>query len=137
MGRRLAAALSVILLLAACTGDQGPMGPEGPPGPPGPGAASIVVAGALDGEGVARIHLPPAAGTIVRPPNVACYRTADPASGFYTIIAVDRVRSLDDEGEETFGLVEGCFLIEHLDHVDVGIVSVPDGSFIIVATPTI
>lgn len=48
MGRRFPAVLSVTLLLTACTGDQGPMGPEGPPGPPGPGAASIVIAGALD-----------------------------------------------------------------------------------------
>ena len=135
MGRRYQAALSVTLLLAACTGDQGPAGPQGPPGPPGPGAASIVMAGALDGEGIALIHLPPAAGTIARPPNVTCYTTADPARGIYTIIAADRVRRLDDE--ETLGLVEGCFLIEHGDHVDVGIVSIPDGSFIIVATPTV
>ena len=135
MVRRFLALLSITLLLAACTGDQGPAGPQGPPGPPGPGAASIVMAGALDGEGVARIHLPPAAGTIARPPNLACYMTPDPASGFYTIIAIDRVRRLDDE--ETLGLVDGCFLIQHLDHVDVGIVSVPDGSFIIVATPTV
>lgn len=135
MGRRFLAALSVIPLMATCTGDQGPAGPQGPPGPPGPGAASIVLAGALDGEGLALIHLPPAAGTIARPPNVTCYTTADPSSGFYTIIAADRIRRLDEE--ETLGLVEGCFLIQHLDHVDVGIVSIPDGSFIVVATPTI
>ncbi|MDE0393153.1 MAG: hypothetical protein OYK82_00090 [Gammaproteobacteria bacterium] len=137
MGRRFPAVLSVSLFLTACTGDQGPMGPEGPPGPPGPGAASIVMAGALDGEGIERIHLPPAAGTIARPPNVACYTTGDPASGLYTIVAVDRVRRLDDEGEATFPLLEGCFLGQHLDHVDVFIVSIPDGSFIIVATPTV
>ena len=132
MDRRYLTTLSVILLIAACTGDQGPMGPQGPPGP---GAASIVMAGALDGEGLALIHLPASAGTIARPPNLACYMTTDPSSGFYTVIAVDRVRRTDDE--ETLGLIDGCFLIEHLDHVYVGIVSVPDGSFIIVATPTI
>lgn len=137
MGRRFPAVLSVILLLTACTGDQGPMGPEGPPGPPGPGAASIVIAGALDGEGFARIHLPPAAGTMARPPNVACYTTAGPASGVYTIVAVDRVRRLDDEGEATFPLLEGCFLVNRLDHVEVVVVSVPGGMFIIVATPTV
>ena len=135
MRRRILAVLSVLLLPAACTGDQGPMGPPGPPGPPGPGAASIVMAGALDAEGLALIHLPPSAGTIARPPNLACYMTTDPSSGFYTVIAIDRVRLLDDQ--EMLGIVDGCFLIEHLDHVDVGIVSVPDGAFIIVATPTV
>ena len=95
------------------------------------------MAGALDADGEAFIHLPPAAGTIARPPNLVCYTTADPASGVYRIIAVDRVLIPDDEGEESPLLVDGCFMVEHGDHVDVAIFSVPDGSFIIVATPTI
>lgn len=136
MGRLVWAASSIALLLAACTGDQGPMGPAGPPGPPGPGAASIVMAGALDTDGEAFIHLPPAAGTIARPPNLACYTTADPVRGVYTIIAIDRVQRLDGE-EESLGVVDACLLAGHENHVDVAIFSVPGGSFIIVATPTI
>ena len=132
MGRLVSAASAITLLLAACTGDEGPMGPTGPPGPPGPGAASIVMTGAFDEEGTGYLHLPPSAGTIARPPNVACYATSDPVRGVYRIIAGDWVL----DGEE-LKVVEACYMIEDGDHVDVGVISARGGSFVVVATPTI
>ena len=71
------------------------------------------------------------------PPTTFWTAPPGPASGVYTIVAVDRVRRLDDEGEATFPLLEGCFLVNRLDHVEVVVVSVPGGMFIIVATPTV
>jgi hypothetical protein len=67
--------LLAVAALGACKGPEGPMGPRGPAGsvgPAGPGTR-LEFTGAIPAGGAITIPLPLSAGTLRKPPLLACY----------------------------------------------------------------
>lgn len=117
--------LALVVLLAACEGPMGPEGPAGPQGPPGPIGPSgalgptgdtgpagpegrvnhLTVAGTLDFEGFALVHLPAAVGSLQRPPLITCYVAQSSSHTTWLIVA-------------TASGLGTCAISVHGDHLD-------------------